>query len=262
VTGVQRVAGTHTVDLHLPTNATFAVGTGSVTETLTFGTTTETRVYAADAADTSLYHLVQDTYTYDTKAANARNYGFTVADGKVTAIVEGVVHGRTYTVDVTKLAATAFAVSGNTITETSVHGNTVETVQFVTTDGLTYRVASDTLSFVTPGAAATALSVEPLERMSFTVSGGVVTAAKIVLPDGSTATVPSTHAAAKLTTTYTQPAAGYVVQTITDGTRAHYEVFHDGNGDGVYTSVAHGSGTAVDLVGLQAQISPLINTLL
>jgi hypothetical protein len=259
VTGIARVAGSATVTLPLPSNTTFTVGTGKVTATVTRGATTDTRTYTVDAADSTLYHLAQDTRTYDTAAATARSYGFTVAAGKVTAIVEGIASGKNHTVDVSKLPGTAFAVSGNTITETSVHGNTIETVQFVTTDGSTYKIASDTLTFVSAGAATTLLSVEPEERMSFTFSGSTVTAAQVVRLDGTTA---AAHANAKLTTTYTQPAAGYVVETVTDGTHSRYEVFHDGNGDGIYTAVAHGTGTTVDLVGLQAQISPLINTLL
>jgi hypothetical protein len=259
VTGIARVAGSATVTLPLPSNTTFTVGTGKVTATVTRGATTDTRTYTVDATDSTLYHLAQDTRTYDTAAATARSYGFTVAAGKVTAIVEGIASGKNHTVDVSKLPGTAFAVSGNTITETSIHGNTIETVQFVTTDGSTYKIASDTLTFVSAGAATTLLSVEPEERMSFTFSGSTVTAAQVVRLDGTTA---SAHANVKLTTTYTQPAAGYVVETVTDGTHSRYEVFHDGNGDGIYTAVAHGTGTTVDLVGLQAQISPLINTLL
>jgi len=45
---------------------------------------------------------------------------------------------------------------------------------------------------------------------------------------------------------------------VTVGTHSAYEVFHDGNGDGIYTAVAHGTGTTVDLVGLKAQLLPSI----
>jgi hypothetical protein len=52
------------------------------------------------------------------------------------------------------------------------------------------------------------------------------------------------------------------VETIRRGTDTFYEVFHDGCGDGIYTAVAHGTGTRVDLAGLQAQITPQIDLLL
>ncbi len=44
---------------------------------------------------------------------------------------------------------------------------------------------------------------------------------------------------------------GLVVQTVTGPNGAtHWEVFRDGNSDGVYTEVASGTGTMVDLVGV------------
>ena len=58
---------------------------------------------------------------------------------------------------------------------------------------------------------------------------------------------------------YSQLAAGYVLETITIGTHSSFELYHDGNGDGIYTAIAHGSGTSVDLVGIQAQLSSAIN---
>lgn len=266
VTAVQRVTGTTTVTVTPPANATFSVGTGKVTETITNGTTTETRTYTVDSKDATLYHLTQDTLTYDTASSSARTYGFTVSSGKVTAITEGASSSNSHTIDVSKLPGSSFSVSGNTITETRVHGNAVETIKFVTTDGSTYKIASDTESFVLAGTATTLLSVEPQDRMSFTFSGSTVTAATAIAPDGSTVsgTGGATHgnANASITKAYSVLASGYVLETITNGSQSHYEVFHDGNGDGIYTAVAHGSGTTVDLVGLQSQISSLINTLL
>lgn len=257
VTGLERVIGTKTIALNLPSNATFTVGTGTVTETLTFGTTTETRTYKVDTSDSTLYHLSQDVRTFDTTATTGRTYGFTISNGAVTAVTEGTsASTHTHTIDVAKLPGTSFTVSGNTVTEISVHDNVVETEKYVTTDGSTYKLASDTLSFISAGTSTTALSVEPEERLSFTFSGTTVTATQAVKLDGTTASLP-----AKLAATYSELAAGYVLQTVTVGTHSYYEVFHDGNGDGIYTAVAHGTGTTVDLVGLQTQINAQVNAL-
>lgn len=257
VTGLEHVFGDWTVDTGLPANATFTVADGTVTETLTRGAATATLTYAADATDTGLYHLTQEVRSFDSASTTSPTYGFTVTDGAVTAVTQTFgASGWTHDIDVTKLPASAFTVSGNTVTETTIRGNTLETQQFTTTDGTTYKLASETLSVVAVGTATTALDVEPHERMRFTFSGDTVTSAQTVKLDATAVDVSNANA------TYAQPAAGYVVETLTRGTHTSYEVFHDGNGDGIYTAVAHGTGATVDIVGLQAQISAQIDGLL
>jgi len=258
VTGVEHVIGSRTIATGLPANATFTVGTDTVMETLTRGATTATLTWTVDASDAGLYHLTQEVRSFDTTAANTPTYGFTVTNGAVTAMTQTFgSSGWTHSVAVADLAASVFTVDGSTVTETAIRGNTLETQQFTTTDGTTYKLASETLSVIPVGTATTALDVEPYERMRFTFSGDTVTAAQSVKPDGTTVDV---HLGS--TVKYAQAAARYVVETITRGGHSYYEVFHDGNGDGIYTAVAHGQGTTVDLVGLQAQITAQIDTLL
>ena len=258
VTGIEHVIGSRTIATNLPAGATFSVGTNTVTETLTRGLATATLTYTVDPSDTGLYHLTQEVRSFDTTATNSPVYGFTVTGGAVTAMTQAFgASGWTHSVAVADLGASVFTVDGGTITETAIRGNTLETQQYTTTDGATYKLASETLTVVPVGAAATALDVEPYERMRFTFDGDTVTAAQSVKPDGTTVDV---HTGT--TVSYAQAAAGYVVETITRGSHTYYEVFHDGNGDGIYTAVAHGQGTTVDLVGLQAQITPQIDTLL
>jgi hypothetical protein len=258
VTGIEHVIGSRTIASGLPAGATFTVGTGTVTETLTRGAATATLTWTADASDAGLYHLTQEVRSFDTAAAHTPTYGFTVTNGAVTAMTQTFgTSGWSHTVAVADLAASAFTVDGSTVTETAIRGNTLETLRFTTTDGTTYKLASETFSVIPAGTAATALDVEPYERMRFTFDGTTVTAAQSVKPDGTAVDV---HLGS--TVAYAQAAAGYVVETITRGSHTYYEVFHDGNGDGIYTAVAHGQGTTVDLVGLQAQITPQIDTLL
>jgi hypothetical protein len=258
VTGIEHVVGSRAIATGLPANATFTVGAGTVTETVTRGAATATLTWTADPHDASLYHLTHEVRTFDTTAADTPTYGFTLRGGRVAAMTQAFgPAGDTHTVDATRLVASAFTVDGNTITETTIRGNTLATLTFTTTDGTTYKLASETLSVVPAGPAATVLDVEPHERMRFTFSGDTVTQAQAVKMDGSTIAVPP-HAGV----TYARPAAGYVVETIMRGTDTFYEVFHDGSGDGIYTAVAHGTGTKVDLAGLQAQITAQIDLLL
>ena len=258
VTGIGHVVGSRAIATGLPANATFIVGAGTVTETLTRDAATATLTWTADAHDASLYHLAHEVRTFDTTSADTPTYGFVLRGGTVAAMTQTFgADGGTHTVDVARLVASAFTVDGGTVIETTIRGNTLVTLTFTTTDGTAYKLASETVSVVPAGAAATVLDVEPYERMRFTFSGDTVTLAHAVKMDGSTIAVPP-HAGV----TYTRPAAGYVVETIMRGTDTFYEVFHDGSGDGIYTAVAHGSGTAVDLAGLQAQITAQIDLLL
>lgn len=262
VTGLARVHGTHTAALKLPANATFVVGTDSITETLTQTKETIVRQFVHDSASSTLYHVGSETVTVTTPTTTYGNgytfgYGFTVVNGKVTAeqVTTGV-SGHTHSHHVAIAPTANFVVNGTQITETLVVGNVIETIKFVQTGtaGL-YAVASDSKTFVQAGNATTLLSVEPFERAKFTLdASNHITQVQSVHPDGSVSTVK-----AHTGTTFTQLAAGYVVETITHGNHSSYEVFHDGNGDGIYTSVAHGAGVTVDLVGLKAQIPALID---
>ena len=143
----------------------------------------------------------------------------------------------------------------NTVSETTVHGNVVETKVFVGTgvsvaSGL-YALASDTEAFIQPGAAKTLLDVNPLDRLQFSVdTTGKILSFQAVNPDGTTGSAQATSS----TIAFTKDAAsGYIVETVTHGTQTSCEVYSDGNGDGIFTAIAHGTGT-VDLVGLATQV--------
>ncbi len=265
VTGEERVIGSHTFNLHLPSEATFAVGTGSVTETITGTHASETLQFAADASDATLYHLASDQTVISNPTTLYGNstfgYGFTIANGAVTAMSVTHSHGtHTSTHTLHTGPTTTFSVGADgTVTETSIAGHTIDSTTFAPagTAGL-YAVASETESFIQAGSATTRLDIDPYERAEFTIdASGTVSGVQRVLADGSTKTVTPGNS-----TTYSQLAAGYVLEVQTHGTHTAYELYHDGNGDGIYTAVAHGSGSTVDLVGLQTQISASINAVL
>lgn len=265
VTAMERVLGSKTFDLHIPSNASFSVGTSTVTETITGSFDTDVLQFVQDSSNASLYHLASDTLRVanpTTTDSNGRTFGysFTVTNGSVTA--EQVVHGNsttmsTHTVQIPSTAS--FSVSDSAVTETVVYGNVVETIQFVASGSSSlYAVASDSKTFIQQGAATTALSVDPFDRAKFTIdASGNVTAVQAVQQDGTLKDVTVSSNIA-----YTQLASGYVLETHTRGSNTTYEVYHDGNGDGIYTEVAHGTGSTVDLVGLKAQLTSGIEAVL
>ena len=262
VTAEQAVSGKHTETVHIPKGATFALGTGTVAETIPGTHATYVIQYAADAATPALYHVASITDTIanpTTVGPNGHVSGFsftTGVDGVFTGLqsVTGDSATSTHTHKLPVPAGAQFITDGTTVTETSVHGHEIDVTTYVQSGpaGL-YAIASQSESFIPQGASTTALSVEPGERDQFTFdAAGKVTAASIVHADGTTTTItPDSHV------TFTQIAPGYVEEVTLHGTHGQFEVFHDGNGDGTYTAVAHGDGTHVDLTGLQAQIAKI-----
>ncbi|MDE2486841.1 MAG: hypothetical protein KGO51_05525 [Alphaproteobacteria bacterium] len=258
VTAMNEVIGSRTLSLHIPGDATFAVGSGTVTETLAGEHGTTTLDFQADAANSSRYDLTSITHDFSAGAPqeDAAAYSFTIANGAVTAEqVTRTDDGRSFTHDVTPPPDATFTVGSGAVTETFVAGHAVETLQFVqATSGVAYALASETTSFVLPDGAATLLNVEPFERMQFTIaSDGTVTGEARVAPDGTvSAFTPDGH------TSFTQLAPGFVEAARTDGAHTSFEVFYAGSGaNGTYTAIAEGTGASVDLVGLQHQLAQL-----
>jgi hypothetical protein len=261
VTAEQAVFGHHTETVHIPTGATFAVGTGTVTETIPGTHATYVIDYAAETGNPALYQVSDITQTVaspTTLAANGHVSGFsftTGADGAVTGIqaVTGDSATATHAHTLRLPAGAQFATDGTTITETTVHGHEIDVTSFVQSGpaGL-YAIASQSETFIPKGAATTALDVEPTERDQFTFgASGSVATASIVHADGTLTAITDSHV------TFTTLAPGFVEEVTLHGSHAQFEVFHDGNGDGIYTAIAHGDGTHVDLTGLQAQIAKI-----
>lgn len=254
----------HGHPLHLPGNAVFTVSGTTVTEVITSSRGLETLQYVQDATNTSLYHLSSDSLSFTTPGATdgkggTSAYTFTLSDGKVSAVqhVSGTAtdsHSHTELL----LGTQQYTVSGSNIVETSVRGNAIETTTYVpgSVSGQ-YVIASQSSTFVQAGTATTLLAVDGHERARFVFgSDNAVTGVQSVALDGTLKTVAPASG-----TSFAQLAPGYVVESHVNGARNSYQVYHDGNGDGIYTEVAHGSGTTVDLVGLKAQINSVIEGL-
>ena len=260
VTAIQVTDGSQTFSPHIPSDATFTVGTGTVTETLAGVHSTTTIDYAAETSNPAVYQVASVTTAVNTPTTltgdgGSRGFSFTVSGGTVTAeqftVSEG---GHSHSEAVPIPSDATFTVGSGTITETFASGDGLETLTFVQPSGQTlYALASEQSTAVPQGSATTALAIEPGERDEFTFSGGAVTAAEHVNADGSTTgIVLGGHAS------FSQIATNLVEETDTFGNHTSFEVFATGaGGGGVYTAIAHGEGSAVDVAGLQAQLAEL-----
>lgn len=264
VTAELRVFGTHSHSITIPSNASFTVGSNSITETLTGTKGNDVLLYTQDTSNSAVYHLSTDTHTVTSPSTtdsngNTSGFSFTLTNGAVTAMQHVFSNSSgSFSHNIGMLPATSFTTGTGSVTETLVYDNVIETIQFVAAGnaGL-YAVASDSRSFIPAGSASTSLSVDPFDRAKFTIdASGNVSGEQRVLLNGNTLTInPSSKV------TFTQLAPGYVEEVVTHGSHTSYEVYHDGNGDGIYTAVAHGSGSTVDLVGLKTQINSTIESL-
>lgn len=146
-----------------------------------------------------------------------------------------------------------FTTGSGGVTETLIDGNAVQTIQYASEANGLFAVSSVSTSYVDAGSATTHLWVNPYDRAEFTISNGSVTAVEAVNQQGvATPITQNSH------TTYTSLAPGYVEAVTTFGSHSDYEVFYSGqDSGGVYTEVAHGSGSSVDLAGLETQIGQL-----
>ncbi len=261
VTAVQAVDGSHTLNLNIPNNATFSVGPGTVTETLTGTHATTVINFAAEAGNPTLYQVASVTETVTSPSVTdgqgeTRGVAFTISGGTVTG--EQITFsddGHTHSFNVPIPSDAMFTVAAGTVTESFAHGDSVETLTFVQPAGQSlFTLASDQTTFIARGAATTALDIEPGERDEFTFgAGGAVTGAEAVHADGSTSAI-----ALGGHISFTQLAPGVVEEIDTHGNHSDFEVFATGpGGGGIYTAIAHGEGSAVDLAGLQAQLAQL-----
>lgn len=261
VTAMQAVLGSHTFDQPLPSNATFTVGANTITETLTGTDTTKVVTYTQEAGSTTLYDKSDVMLTFNHPSTAEGGFSFTLgASGGVTAEqhVE-TENGQTQTETVHIPLDAVFKVGTGSITEQYVKGNEVDTITFTQPSGSTlYAVQSIEKAFIDGGSATTFLDVNPKDRMEFTIDGsGAVTQAQRLDGHGAAHTVSNPNA------TFTQLAPGYVEKVITHGSTTSFQVFYEGQStNGVYTEIAHGSGSTVDLPGLQAQVTQAEHLLL
>jgi hypothetical protein len=252
VTAMQAVMGRHAIGLPVPKGASFTVDADTVTQTLKLGGATQVITYAHETGSTTLYNISEVTTTYTNLSTAREGYAFNVYDGVVSGGEHVTInHGHTRVEASQTPLDTIYSGGSGLITEQYLQGNVVTTTTFTQPAGSSlYAVSSVEKTIVDPGAATTLLDVDPSSRAEFTFdASGAVTQAQELDPRGGLHTVTDSHV------TFTQLAPGYVEEVTIRGSSTSYAVYFEGtSGEGIYTEIAHGRGSTVDLAGLQAQV--------
>lgn len=175
-------------------------------------------------------------------------FSFTIDAGTVTAASVTLLTGSSVALPLT--TGVSYSVAGSDVLATRTDSNATSVLRYSDTDadGL-YEVIAQSQVF-TAAPQVNALGFSMREALSVTVDTTGVTGVSQTRWDGTekvllSATVVPTN------TTWTI-SNGLLVETHTDATsgQTHWEVFRDGNADGVYTEVASGHGALIDLVGV------------
>jgi hypothetical protein len=266
VTAMSVLKGTSSFALKLPTNATFVASTengiAKVTETITKTASTETIVFGAESATSTAFHPVSDTIAVSAPATSLASgatvgYEFVTTNGSITDVQKTVTSNRTtHSVDAGPSGAIFAKNADGSITETFVQGNAIETIKFVQPTGSTlYAIASDTKTFIPAGTSTTRLDVHPEDRLDITLTGNSVSAVQSVAPNGVKSSV-----ALSANLVFQEVTAGdpsLIQATTTYNGQSGYELFLKSTTTGLYTEIAHGAGTTVDLIGVQTQLHQL-----
>jgi len=266
VTAMSAVNGTKSHALKIPANASFVAsvvkGVASVTETITQPKSTETIVYGAESATSTAFHIVSDTIVVAAPTTTLANgavsgFQFTTTNGVITDVqLNSTYKGATHSVDAGPTGAVFAKNADGSVTETFVHGNSIEAITFVQPTGSTlYAIAKDATTFIPLGTATTALNVEPEDRLDITLTGNSVTGVQSVAPNGVKTTLKLPTGVVFQEVTAGDPSL--IQEVVTHNGHSSYELFLKSTATGLYTEIAHGTGTTVDLVGVQTQLHQL-----
>jgi len=187
----------------------------------------------------------------DSGSLNQKGYQFAVANGSVSSVAE-VEHGVTKTKYIKPYQT--YSVSGADVLKTESKGVFQEISRYTdgNADGIYQKTSEATVLNV--GAATTTLQLQKAlshsDHMKFDLDvSDQVLSASHVLSNGAVVNEPLNA------NTQFSVQNGFMVEAVTAGTATRWEIFRDGNGDGIYTEVAHGLGPIVDLVGLATNLA-------
>lgn len=182
-------------------------------------------------------------------------FSFTIEAGAVT---DASVQTRAGTmIDLPSPEGLSYSVQGETVVATMVHDASTVTRVYSDTDddGLYEVVASSRVMTQAPDAAASGPGGAHTVTVTLDAAKTDVLEVSRTGRGGNEITIySSTEAQANANVSVDWSVQqGLVVQTVTtaDG-HARYEIYRDGNADGVYTQVATGTGTMPELVGVVA----------
>ncbi|MFA7269135.1 MAG: hypothetical protein WC073_07315 [Sterolibacterium sp.] len=201
------------------------------------------------------------TKTHDSRSISGgdhqEGYQFAIAGGGVVTSITEVEHGIAKIKSIKPYQT--YSVSGADVLKTESKGGFQEISRYSdsNTDGLYQKIAEATVLDV--GAATPTLQNALLRgdhmKFSFDASGQVVLGAYHVMKNGL-----AINETIKANTQFSVQ-NGFVIETESKGTTTHWEIFRDGNADGIYSEVAHGEGLLIDLVGLSNNLAPVAHLL-
>jgi hypothetical protein len=185
-------------------------------------------------------------------------FGFTITAGAVTAAEVTLPSGTVVSLPLT--TGVSYSVDGTDVLATRPNTLSTEVTRYSDTDadGLYEVVASSRVMTSTPPV--DTLGFSHVETVAVTLASGVVTDVTQTRWDGTSNVLLSATVVPADTTWVISNGLLVETHTQTDAL-AHYEIFQDGNADGVYTEVASGTGELVDLVGVLAQTASFASML-
>jgi hypothetical protein len=253
VAGIPTVGGGH-FGTTLPQDVSYNVGAGTITETLIGSDATTVVVFVPDAGSTTHYHAADVSTTFTNLDKIKGGFSFGMEGGLIASVQRiDVYGGQAEVVKIDLPLDVAFKSSGDIVVEQYIKGSELDTIVFTRKAGSDLYVReSAEKTFIDPGSASTVLDVHPMDRMVFTFDAeGDVAKAKHMSAEGDLQKVTDAH----ITFTRLSENPSFVEMVTTRGTQSSYVVYYEGqSGAGVYTEVAHGSGSTVDLAGLQSQV--------
>lgn len=215
-----------------------------------------------DPDDYQGYRMKQAHKNQDAAAGVAMNsevFSFTIADNKVSA---ASMQWGTLSVTLPVSGSTKYSVSGNEVVAS--YNNTVvaEEIHFADydADGLYNIVSHAQIQLSAPQD--NWLGIVMREQLNVTLdsTGTAVTAVNQLLWNGNERTLFSSSVSDRYTTWSLQN--GLLVETHTgDNGNSYWEIFRDGNTDGIYTEVASGTGTLISLTGVISQTDAVASSL-
>lgn len=187
-------------------------------------------------------------------------FSFTLVDGQVTDASMTLPNGSKVSLPLN--TGVLYSVSGSDVLATLTNAQGIQTLRYSDTDadGLYEVIASSKVMTAAPVVNMLGFSERQKLAVTLDTTDGHVTGVTQTQPNGSSKVLLSDTITTPNTTWAMDQ--GLLVETVTNAAgQAHWEVFRDGNLDGVYTEVADGTGALIDLVGVVAATEAVVGTL-
>jgi hypothetical protein len=186
-------------------------------------------------------------------------YSFTVLDGAVTTASMKLSSGTTVSMPLN--TGIVYSVSGSDIVATRSTSQAIDTIVYRDTNanGLYEIVANAQVETTVP--TVNMQGFVSREQLKMTLGAdGVVTGVSQLNGKGGEKVLLS--AAVSNSSTSWTVQQNLLVETSTSGSGlARWEIFRDGNKDGIYTEVAHGTGPLIDLTGVVTATNAVVASL-